>query len=50
MLAQENQKFKISLVECDVISEKRDELYLKLVELELVGLTEDLEDPHLIIT
>jgi hypothetical protein len=37
------------LVECDVISVKRGELYLKLIELELVGSTEDVEDPHLIM-
>ena len=37
------------LVKCDVISVKRGELYLKLIELELVRSTEDVEDPHLIM-
>jgi hypothetical protein len=37
------------LVECDAISSKRGELFLKLVELKLVGSTEDVEDPHLIM-
>jgi hypothetical protein len=37
------------LAECDVISSKRGELYLMLIELKLSGLTEDVEDPHLII-
>ena len=37
------------LVECDAISSKRGELFLKLVELKLVGPTKDVEDPHLIL-
>jgi hypothetical protein len=37
------------LVECDVMSVKMSELYLKLIELELVGSTEDVEDSHLIL-
>jgi hypothetical protein len=43
------KSLKEMLVECDVISVKRGELYLKLIELELVGSTEDVEDPHLIM-
>jgi hypothetical protein len=37
------------LAKCDAISVKRGELYLKLIELELAGLTKDVEDPHLIM-
>jgi hypothetical protein len=37
------------LVECDFISVKRGEIYLKLIELELVGLMGDGEDPNLIL-
>ena len=37
------------LVECDAISVKRGEWYLKFSKLELVDSTEDVEDPHLIM-
>jgi hypothetical protein len=37
------------LVECDVISVKRVELYLYFIELKQVRLTEDVENPHLIM-
>jgi hypothetical protein len=40
------KSLKEMLAECDVISAKRGELYLKLIELELVRSTEDVEDPH----
>jgi hypothetical protein len=43
------KSLKETLVECDVISVKRGELYLKLIELKLVGSTEDVEDPQLIM-
>jgi hypothetical protein len=37
------------LDECDIISVKRGELYLKLIELDLAGSTRDVENPHLIL-
>jgi hypothetical protein len=37
------------LVECDVTSVKRGELYLKFIELELARSTGDVEDSHLIM-
>jgi hypothetical protein len=37
------------LVDCDAISVKKWDLYLKLIELDLVGSTEDVEDSHLIL-
>jgi hypothetical protein len=37
------------LVECDVISAKRVELYFNFIELELVGSIEEVEDPHFIM-
>jgi hypothetical protein len=43
------KSLKETLVECDVISVKRGELYLKLIKLKLVGSTEDVEDPQLIM-
>jgi len=43
------KSLKETLAECDVISIKKGEFYLNLVELELFGSTEDVEDPHLIM-
>jgi hypothetical protein len=43
------KSLKEMLVECDTISVKRGELYLKLIELDLAGSTRDVEDPHLIL-
>jgi hypothetical protein len=37
------------LVECDTISVKRGELYLKLIELDLAGSIGDVDDPCLIL-
>jgi hypothetical protein len=37
------------LVEYDVISVKMGELYLNLIKLEIARLSEDMEDPHLIM-
>jgi hypothetical protein len=37
------------LVDCDTISVKKGDLYLKLIELDLAGTTGDVEDPHLIL-
>jgi hypothetical protein len=44
-----SKSLKEILEECDVVSKKRSELYLKLIELELDGLTEGVEDSHLIM-
>jgi hypothetical protein len=37
------------LVDCDTISVKKGDLYLKLIELDLAGTIGDVEDPHLIL-
>jgi hypothetical protein len=37
------------LVDCDNISAKKGDLYLKLIELDLVGSTGDVENSHLIL-
>jgi hypothetical protein len=37
------------LVDCDTISVKKWDLYLKLIELGLVGTTGDVEEPHIIL-
>jgi len=36
------------LVDCDTICVKKGDLYLKLIELDLVGTTGDVEDPSLL--
>jgi len=43
------KSLKEMLAKCDVNSVKRGELYLKLIELELVGSTNDVENLHLIM-
>jgi hypothetical protein len=43
------KSLKEMLVDCDTISVKKGDLYLKLIELDLVGSTGDVEDPHLIL-
>jgi hypothetical protein len=43
------KSLKEMLVNVMSLVSKRGELYLKLIELELVGSTEDVEDPHLIM-
>jgi hypothetical protein len=40
---------KEMLVDCDTISVKEGDLYLKLIELDLTGTIGDVEDPHLIL-
>jgi hypothetical protein len=37
------------LVDCDTLSVKKGELYLKLVELDLAGTTREVQDPKLIL-
>ena len=49
MLDKKNKVSKRILVDCDTISVKRGELYLKLIELDLVGTTREVEDPKLIL-
>jgi len=43
------KSLKEMLAYCDTISVKKRELYLKLIELDLVGSTEDVEESHLIL-
>jgi hypothetical protein len=49
MLDKRIKCLKEILVDCDTISVKRGELYLKLIELDLVGTTREVEDPKLIL-
>jgi hypothetical protein len=37
------------LVDCDTLSVKKGELYLKLIELDLAGTTGEVQDPKLIL-
>jgi hypothetical protein len=43
------KSLKDILVECNIISVKKGELCLKLIESDLVGSTRYVEDPHLIL-
>jgi hypothetical protein len=43
------KSLKEMLVDCDIVSVKKWDLYLKLIEVDLVGSIGDVEDPHLIL-